>query len=440
MRGAKAELASLKFQAGRRVVAPKPIDLKFRADLIKSLCEDYPRTEVPEFHQHGFFSREDVYAAIDSLNGSSSPGYPFAKIAKDKDQLVAEHREWLVDCVLERLRLYQVVNLWEVPEAEDPVWLVEHGFACPLRTFIKNDPHPPEKIRDMRLRLIMSGSVIQELCERVMCGRQNQAEIANWTTIPSKPGMGLGNDLQGELLFDYVDEYCDPEDLESSDVSGWDFCVTAEMLMADAERRIICSDADPAGLWARIVRNLAFVLARSVIVLSDGRAFAQTIAGIMKSGSYNTSSSNSFIRVFMARLVGAAWAFAMGDDCVEQKGDYIRSKRYFEYGIRVTGSRSGPDFEFCSHKFLHGSREVIPMNGSKSLFRLLSNVEITAELLVQFEHEYRHDPNLPFYKSVIETCYGAPSYTGGPPELVPEGPVPEEAAERVLALKRSRVG
>jgi hypothetical protein len=124
-------------------------------------------------------------------------------------------------------------------------------------------------------------------------------------------------DLLGRS-FDQFDE------LVSSDVSGWDWSVSADELRFDALRRVAAAGVETNHPFAKALLNRAVCLSRSVIAFSDGTLLAQRYDGVQKSGSYNTSSGNSWIRVAAACFSGAERVCAMGDDCVDDGTDTVK--------------------------------------------------------------------------------------------------------------------
>lgn len=250
------------------------------------------------------------------VNMDGSPGVPLVALGTTNSRVLEFHRRLVLDLVCERLVLLRSTPLEDVDRlpAEE---LVRRGFCDPIRLFVKNEPHADSKARVGRWRLIMSVSLLDQLVERVLCSEMNKAEIANFDSLPVKPGMGF-SDEQVNAIGDHLG---DMEVPTSSDVSGWDWSVTGEELRWDALRRAISSGADSKSEYTRMLLNRSVCLGRSVISFSDGTMVAQRFDGLQKSGSYNTSSGNSWIRCASAWLSGAKDVMAMGDDCVDDRGD-----------------------------------------------------------------------------------------------------------------------
>lgn len=280
------------------------------------------------------------------------------------------------------------LNALERMSAEE---LVRKGFCDVVRLFVKNEPHSEAKVRSRRFRLISSVSLVDQVVERVLFSIQNNHEIANWKTIPSKPGIGLDTDDQIAAIWNSVVGYLSKGQLAQSDVTGWDFAVKGWLLDAEAVMRVRLANCPIDSPFGVAVRARYVCMKRKVFYLSDGRMLAQRVDGIQPSGSYTTGSSNSRERVLVSRIVGASWAIAMGDDCLEKFLSHA-SERYAAIGFPLKDYRLCVDkFEFCSHEFVD-EVTAIPVNWGKTLFRLLSK-RYDADELSQFEHVVRAHPD-----------------------------------------------
>lgn len=252
----------------------------------------------------------ELSQAVGSLKPDSSPGLPFGyEFAENAEMLEKLSSDALVQLCWERIcALYN-----EECAGMSSYELVSHGCAGVVRFFVKNELHTAEKVKQGRMRLIAVLDVVDQVIERWLHGGQNRANINTWESIPVKPGMGLhdkGLDHLGETI---ASMSC----AVGSDVSGFDFQVREWNLLDDCSVRVALAGCTPQNAYGRLTKNRVHCLARSVIILSDGLAFAQTLPGIQKSGSYNTSSTNSNIRAMLAYMAGSASAITMGDDCVE---------------------------------------------------------------------------------------------------------------------------
>lgn len=397
-RGGKDEKRSLLAHSKLHKPAPPPPTSQLQAAKDR-IYATYPKTECPRAFAGKVHTVTDqqILAAAYQLKKESSPGFPLGMLSSSKGLLVDDHGDFLVDVVRERLNALSMDLLGD----PTPMELYRLGLCDPVRVFVKNEPHSEVKIANDRLRLIASVSAADEIIERLLCGSQNETEIDQWETCPSKPGIGF-SDAQTIRFVESTKEQFLGKQMSEADVSAWDWCVQEWMLDAEAELRIKLCGAAPESAFARILTNRIKCLGRSLIVTSDGVLFEQTSYGIMKSGSYLTSSSNSRMRNLVAHLVGADVSVAMGDDSLEETVDGALEK-YRDLGINVKFYKNvGSKFEFCSNAYdlTVDPPVAVPQNWQKGFYRLLSGAP-SLELLVQFMHEYRHLENLEVVKALI---------------------------------------
>lgn len=311
---------------------------------------------------------------------------PWTKLSSDNEQFVQEHLPLIKRAVLERLKLYLTIPLDEIL-AMGPQQLVEAGIADPLRQFVKGEPHSTRKVKAQRHRLISAVSLIDQIIERLLCTNQNKLEIANWMDCPSAPGLGLSDDAQLKQLYEQIMDISGGS-LAEADVTGWDWSVQKWELMAEAELRIKLGSFTATA--RKCIRVRYHCLCESVYAMPDGSLVELIHGGVQVSGCFNTSSTNSRLRVLVAYLVGAEWAKAMGDDCVEDPVEEAEEK-YAELGHSLKMYQRRKDqFEFCSMIF--SEEGAWPVDGTKTLFNLLEQKLITPELLYQFRQEMRNHP------------------------------------------------
>lgn len=337
---------------------------------------------------------------MNSLNADANPGYPYSKLASTKGELVLRYGDFIREVVETRIR-----DLLEWDGiASTPQKLVENNLCDPIRVFIKNEPHKTTKVAEGRLRLISNVSIVDEIIDRLVSQPQVEAEIANYSTIPAKAGLGFTDAMTQEFYNSL------PKDLElaSSDVSAWDWRFQSWMFAACLELDVrLCKR--PTHEWEKLLHNRTMCLSFKHFMTSDGQAYSQVRPGIQASGSYRTTSWNCKARVMSAYWVGARWAIAMGDDAIEEyEPDHQR--QYRKIGVVVTDyltssemlENSGVEYEFCSHHY-HPDRAV-PLNWVKRLFNLLQHRK-SEELLQQFLFESRHDPNLAHCQEIIDQVW-----------------------------------
>ncbi|DAZ87613.2 TPA_asm: P1-P2 fusion protein [Paspalum notatum polerovirus] len=411
--GPEAELKSLRLQAQRwlqRAESAKIPSAEDRERVIQKTTEAYKtcQTQCPKTSQSNLLVwenfLEDFKQAVFSLELDAGVGVPF--VGYDR----RTHRGWIEDPellpVLARMtfdRLHKMSTVkFEHLTAEQ---LVQQGLCDPIRLFVKGEPHKQSKLDEGRYRLIMSVSLLDQLVARVLFQNQNKREIALWRAIPSKPGFGLSTDAQSREFVQNLARQCGVDTTMllqdwqlytvPTDCSGFDWSVAEWMLHDDMEvrNRLTRNNTELTkrlrACWLKCISN-------SVLCLSDGTLLAQRVAGVQKSGSYNTSSSNSRIRVMAAYHCGATWAMAMGDDALESVDTNLDV--YKNLGFKVEVSKQ---LEFCSHVF---EKEDLarPVNQNKMIYKLLygyNPVNGSSEVIQRYLdacmsvlNELRHDP------------------------------------------------
>lgn len=328
--------------------------------------------------------RERLAWHLERLPKDSKPGVPYLSLGNNNQDILPNNKELIINATIERLKI-----LWELDLEKrnlSPRELVEIGACDPVRLFVKGEPHSKRKVKSKRWRLIMATSVVDSLVERVMCYDQNKVEISEWEDIPSAPGINLLD--QQAMINLYKDIHARKGDVAEADVTGWDWSVQAsELRLEGLARGDLCS-ASP--VLRTMFVNREYCVANAVYALPDGTLVAKDVPGVQCSGRFNTSSTNSRLRVALAYLVGSEWAKAMGDDCLEQ---FIEDaeRKYAERGHPLKMyNRKEDKFEFCSQ--IMSSTGCCPADGTKSLYRLIEQPEITGELLAQFAEVMHMSP------------------------------------------------
>jgi hypothetical protein len=226
--------------------------------------------------------------------------------------------------------------------------------------------------------------------------------------LPVKPGMGLSD--EGILaIIRYVKDKLAVNGLVSeSDISGWDFTMQEPDFKMDADRRIYLASSEGT-VHAVILRAHFYCMARKVMVLSNGMVIMQVKPGIMPSGWYNTSSTNSNVRCYdhiaiAIKQLRTPGIMAMGDDSDEKHVDNA-VEEYAKRGkkVKMYNVRSADDFEFCSMRFVQGT--AYPVSEVKQLINLLCYKPRDKEDLWSrygdFNREMRYHPKLSFYQDLI---------------------------------------
>lgn len=354
----------------------------------------YPHAREPYGFRGGGFDPDAITIAIDihldhNVKLDSTPGFPYSAQYPTNKIFIHEARPLIHKLVFDRLERLERITPEELCQMS-PLEIFKAGLSDPVKVFGKGEPHSTKKVSQKRWRLIMAVSLIDQLIERLIYGTQNTTEIRNWHNCPSAPGAGIGKDEDLATINRRIRELAAKHSggkIAEADISGFDWSVQEWELQEDAICRALLCDASP---WlADLMFNRMTCMARSLLYLPNGN-LVEIPPGVMKSGSYVTSSTNSRIRVILAWLVGAAWAYAMGDDCLEDPVENAQAK-YAALGhtCKMYETKT-TDFEFCSTIFTNAG--AWPVDGTKTLYRLLEQPILTHELLFQFEREMRNHP------------------------------------------------
>jgi len=340
---------------------------------------EYMLSEVEKYTSH-------IYIKLDS-----SPGLPWSLFHRTNASLLENNRDELVKTAFDI-----AIQLRDTPHTEVRKMTPFEAYSCGLmdivKVHVKQEPHPIEKVKTDRSRIIFSQSTNMRIVEGVAFQEYQDWCIENWTLVPPKPGMGFTR----EHVRDFISEVRKlfPKGIEGNDVSGWDFGIKGKIIDALIEFRVRVLGA--TGITANFIRNLLYVIFIKVICLSDGTLLVHCEPSVMASGSFVTGAGNSEMRYLMSMAalkdpkdVPEAEAVTMGDDCIESRHE----RDYQKLGVRITDQAkySLDYFNFCSHNFSSDGRCELD-NWPKSLFKLLHQ-KYDPMFLAQFQLETRDNKN-----------------------------------------------
>lgn len=363
-----------------------------------SLKSDVPKgLEVGK--DEAVVSYKELYQLIHDMNGKGGSGLPMNMKYPNKSDLrsncaASEVIEVTVDMMRNMLGY-----TFEEMEKMSPAELVSRGLAHPIKLHVKEELHSKAKLDEGRYRLIMGVGCCEELIDRLLFGNQNKVDVGNcYSDCGTAAGADLNTD-EGVLRFWNAMMKPDGRKLFSSDVKGWDWSVLRWLYDIELEARRRLNGASKSSVWYDLARKRYLILCRSVFVTSNGNMYALTVDGIVKSGCYNTTYSNSRCRDGLSILTHSGLSKSMGDDNVSAipytDHQFTRDETILEYkkwGFRLTDYREVIDsFEFCSYLFEDGI--AIPLNHVKGLLNLM-NEEPDEELYEQFIRVHRHSPHL----------------------------------------------
>jgi len=354
--GAEAELTSL-------LKHSEPVVLKedvLKQAWLEEVVSHYPRVK-PMLNLR---NREYWQMLTETVKPSSTPGFPYVYLYPTnsgilKSPIALSEVVELAIARLERLGRMSPIYVRE-QLINDPLWAVRENLDDPTRFMVKKQPHPIRKMETQKWRGVNAASVVNQLMEKFLFHEQDNAEIHDWETYPSKPGVGL-TDLDGLKLSAWVDSNglnC------SNDASGWDASLPEWLVMADAEMRIMLA-LDSPEWWRNAVRNVFLMSCHRLYMLNDGRVFRRKIPGSMASGRKVTAATNSRLRflinVAYCQSQGCAGAgMFMGDDSVERLPlpleEHQRAYADFamrNFGVKLTDMEEArwDRFTFCGQSW-----------------------------------------------------------------------------------------
>jgi len=390
-----AELRSLQFQLGR-IVQPQ-VDTRYwynRAVEILQPC--YPGYYAPTLDDESIFKRLCHLAQM-RLVPTSSPGFPLCNQFATTSLCLLNYGGLIISIAFFRVKWL----LDNDASKYSPLELLDKCIADFWKAHIKEEPHPQPKIDTGRFRIIFGGSIVNALVERFFFQEYQDECAAIWLRIPSKPGIGFTDEMASDFRKCHIDY-----DKITSDISGWDFSVRADLMLSAFKIRERCC-LNPSERWLRGIKSYAHLLAYKILTLSGGDSFLLD-DGIMVSGSFCTASLNSDMRNIVAiaidlslgvdpsQIIPSRYA-TMGDDIIQPDYGFTDQQiidAHLLFGFRVTDFNrvlAQHDFEFCSHMF--HARGPSLVTSARTLFRLIHHAP-SAELVLQFVHECRWNDNL----------------------------------------------
>ncbi|APG75699.1 hypothetical protein 1 [Beihai sobemo-like virus 10] len=236
-----------------------------------------------------------------------------------------------------------------------PEQMVQNGLSDPKVASIKSEPHAPRKAANKKWRVIWGASIIDLLAQGVTCRIQDKLDIHSYQdgTGQHSQAVGLGHHPEGiQMIGKHIERLqATGHQLFDADASGWDMSVKRDSILMDAERRIRCYVGPYHEIFAAL--QMAEAMTNSAHMLAFGPyLFSIYLAGITASGILPTTSQNSFMRAFIARLVGIIATLCGGDDLMGAgKFDPAYERRFGPIEKKITYREQGEPIEFTSFLF-----------------------------------------------------------------------------------------
>lgn len=324
----------------------------------------------------------------------TSPGHPYNQEFATKGEVMEQATTEVVLRILRRLKVLSS-DLLDDFTAEE---LIALDAADMIDMFVKMEPHALKKILSGKIRLISGVSLVDTTIERMIHSPINKAMMGVNAFIPFKPGMGLHDDGK-KALWNYVQAFMGI--ICSTDISSWDWSVPGWLLRAEMMLRLMLYRTNVHSAIGRILYNRHIAYGKSTYVTRFGDVFHSCIIAIVLSGSYITSSGNSFMRHILARVVRSLswieWMFgmSMGDDMVEVFFEgIIEAYRALGFSTRGAAMFTTDHFEFCSTLF-DGDWRGSPVNYWKTMTRFVTHGRSHPDVKMfeeQLRYEMRHQP------------------------------------------------
>lgn len=288
-----------------------------------------------------FLQRTHFDRAVDNLDWTSSPGYPYMKQGTtNRIFFKYEDPEGFI-----QMKNY----VWEIVRGK-----IEGRFdADPTRLFIKGEPTLSEKVETGRMRLISAISVADQLIDYMLHSECNAKMVENHPAIPAKVGWSPYRGGWRQIP---------KQTWKSIDKRAWDWSAKLWYLDLDLKLRMkLCTNMNDE--WIKLAkRRFDQLFINCTFITSGGFLLKQKTPGKIKSGMFNTITTNcncqefAHIRVCLEMEIDPSWLYSMGDDTiqplVERWDEYLQRLSKYAHikevnenefaGMRFTGDQIEP--------------------------------------------------------------------------------------------------
>jgi len=316
----------------------------------------------------------ECYQVFNTLDGKSSPGYPYTLKANNYAALRADTNIYdghdLVDTVV-LAAAFKVLAVLENGNADSSaVELLSSGCGCLSTPFVKYEPNKLKKRKAPRIVIARDAAdriAVNVLFELNHPGLGNSSFCDGYGTSPSNLSK-----VREWLLYARSKYFSSNSNMIKSDVSGWETSFSEETMdwTMFGFSAISTSKVDLTQAYHTIGRTVT----RGCFLLNRRDVVVKTTPGGQQSGHFLTTKSNSFGRMLHASEKGNI-AMSMGDDTVEFSDSEDLVSRYVRTGLEVRDCEpcSVDDFEFCSGRVCtsFGVTTHAHLNYKKSIFKML---------------------------------------------------------------------
>lgn len=303
-----------------------------------------------------FMTYPHFLRVVFNVDMTSSPGYPYMKVASNNAQFFN-----YVDGQFDSDRLQQI---WIMIQNQ-----INEKVSDPIRLFIKPEPHSIKKMETGRYRLISSVSIIDQIIDAMLHGELNQELIDNWIYTPVRVGWSPLNG--GWRRMPFV-----PKQM-AIDKSSWDWTAQPWLFEVALEvRKRLCYNLTTK--WADLADwRCQQLFGNPRFITSGGLLLRQLQPGVMKSGCYNTLMDNSIMQLILHAAVCHTLSIpiggiiAMGDDTLQDDlPEPLRSQYMAELSMYCNIKVCKTATEFCGFTF-HVSGEIEPNYRGKHAYKML---------------------------------------------------------------------
>lgn len=341
-----------------------------------------------------------VELACCTVGGDKTPGYPL--------NLEFGNNQMAFDSVGEEIKLAAVARLHILLDqsspfeefVQHPLGLVLSGMVDPSSVFIKNEPHPPRKLREKRYRCINPVSLVDHLVESVLFSEPAEVLKRDLYVNGSAVGIGFSDDQMSEFV-DFVRSMNNISGNPcSEDVSGFDALHTPQVMLASAALdQAVYTSKRGLSSWNLANRRWCISVTRSLATIG-GKLYSKVQPGAFNSGSKDTSRRNTILRTIYAYYIGLLsgnnlkFVLANGDDAltwgVDDVKSYVESAQTLNIKLRDV-TQNHKFFEFCSHRYHYETGRGELLSWPKSIYRMLTNTTLTYADAKQAQQEARHN-------------------------------------------------
>jgi hypothetical protein len=334
-------------------------------------------------------------SVINSVPRDSSPGYPLSAFYATSGEAIEMEEQLILQVSGARLYLMMLLDIIDIQDADRFMTL---RLRDPVSTFIKEEPHPKRKAELRKWRTICAISLGDQIVERAMFMHFVDNIKARYPDLSSAIGIGFTDEQIGEFADKVVSRIPKDHILYSSDISGFESCISITMLYLVTVCVFLCIPGiyhSRLNAYRRTMDLWVSFTAQPIYYFNDGTLYQQLEQGLMPSGRFMTTGGNTLMRLLLAAIVKSKAPTAAGDDCLEALSDALKTKESYEklgLNMRDYKTHGNESFEFCSHRYFKdkGQWKAELLSWPKAFYKLVTKTS-GLEQWASVWHEIRHN-------------------------------------------------